>query len=84
MPPACAYVQARALPGQRHAQKGLPVTIPAVSKRILQAEPSAHRRGVASEGMGSPSSYSATMVPPLRRSSMITAPAAASAAQDVR
>ena len=44
----------------------------------------AHRRGVASEGMGSPSSYSARLVPPLRRSLMITAPAAARAAQDVR
>jgi Homeodomain-like domain len=45
---------------------------------------SAHRCGKVPAGAGSPGSYAVTMVRSLRRSSMITAPAAARAAQDLR
>jgi hypothetical protein len=51
---------------------------------IFERDRLAHRRGVASDGTGSPGSYVVTMVPPPRRSLMITAPAAARAAPDVR
>lgn len=45
---------------------------------------SAHRRRIVFAGAGSPVAGSLTLVPPLRRSSMITAPAAVRAARDVR
>jgi hypothetical protein len=60
---------------------GLERSVPLSSSRYAMSVPDG---GAVSAGMRSPISYSLTLVPALRRSSVITAPAAARAPQDVR
>jgi len=60
-----------------------PRRVPAVESMILQAWRAGYRRGMVWASVGSPVAGSLTLISP-RRSSRITAPTAARAAQDIR